>query len=469
MTNASTPITGIVIGAGGRGFDAYGLYALKNPQRMKMVAVAEPNVEKRKKFQQLHNIPDSAAYSTWEDVLSSSVGKIADLVFICTQDDMHFYPTTKAIELGYHILLEKPISPHLEECQELSKLNRKKDQYIQVGHVLRYTSFWKKIKEVIDSGRIGNIIHYEHSENVSFWHFGHSFVRGNWKNKENSSPLILAKTCHDLDLMYWLIGEKPLDVQSSGSLTHYRPVNAPAGSPERCTDGCSHSSSCPWYAPSLYLYGKPIIQETLAGSNRFLKFLVKITLNHRKFANHLLKLFPKYHPYLDWKEWPSNIITTDLSVEGRMKALREGPYGKCIYKTGNDVVDHQVSTFTFPSGLTGTLTVHGLSDIEGREIRIFGTKGSIRGVFRKEGEEVVITNFSNTTPDIVYRTGMNIEGHSGGDFGMMNAFTSVLLGEKTPKEAGYASIETAMESHFMAFAAEDARISNTTVGLNSYR
>ncbi|UYP44818.1 Inositol 2-dehydrogenase/D-chiro-inositol 3-dehydrogenase [Candidatus Lokiarchaeum ossiferum] len=469
MNSTRTPVTGIMIGAGNRGVDAYGLYALEKPHRLKMIAVAEPIPEKRKRYQSLHNIPDSHAYTNWEDILNPTVGKIADVVFICTQDDKHFFPTKMAIELGYHILLEKPISPHLAECQELVKLRTEKDQYIQVGHVLRYTEFWKSIKNVVDSGRIGRIIHYDHSENVSFWHFGHSFVRGNWKNKATSSPLILAKSCHDLDLMFWLIGKQPLNVQSTGNLSHYRPENAPENAADRCTDGCSHASTCPWYAPSLYLRGKPIIQEIFTSSNKFLKFLAKIVLKHRKLAGHLFKLAPKYKSFLDWKDWPSSIITTDLTVEGRMKALREGPYGKCIYKTGNDVVDHQVSTFNFPSGVTGTLTVHGLSDIEGREIRIFGTKGSIRGVFRAEHEEVVVTNFSDSIPITVYKTGMNMAGHGGGDFGMMDAFTSVLLGVKSPEKAGYADIETAMESHFMAFAAEEARITQETIKMNLYR
>ncbi|MHA1746902.1 MAG: Gfo/Idh/MocA family protein [Promethearchaeota archaeon] len=468
MENTNVPITAVMIGAGNRGFDAYGTYATKHPNRIKMIAVAEPNKERRLQFQNAHHISDSQAFTSWEKVLNSQMGKIADLVFICVQDSLHFQPAKIAIEMGYSILLEKPISPNLDECRELVQLSQKNKTLIQVGHVLRYTRFWKTIKDVIDSGKIGKIIHYDHSENVSYWHFGHSYVRGNWKNKDTASPVILAKSCHDLDLMTWLMDEKPLNVQASGELTHFCSENAPPDAADRCTDGCPHASTCYWYAPRLYLYGEPIIRETLAGKNRWLKFLVKLVLNHRPFMLKVAKIIPRLKQYLEWKNWPSSVITTDLSQEGIMKALREGPYGRCIYKTRNDVVDHHIATFQFPSGATGTFTVHGLSDLEGREIRIFGSKGSIRGIFRFNNEEVVVTNFG-LKPEIVHQSGLDLSGHGGGDYGMMDAFTSILLQEQTPEEAGYADIATAMESHYMAFAAEDARLSHATVDLDSYR
>ena len=263
-------------------------------------------------------------------------------------------------------------------------------------------------------------------------------------------------------------GEKSLSVQSTGSLTFYKPENAPEDAPARCTDGCSHATTCPWYAPRLYLHGEPLIREALAGPNKYLRKLAHFVIHHRKMAKGLAKIIPRLRPYVDWKAWPTNIITTDLSVEGRMKALREGPYGKCIFKTGNDVVDHQVSTFHFPSGATGTFTGHGLSDLEGREIRIFGTKGTIRGVFRFNLEEVVVTPFGQQ-PEIVHKSGLNISGHGGGDELLMDAFTSVLLKAQSKEEAGLTDIHGAMESHYMAFAAEDARISHKTLQMKDYR
>ncbi|MCK5346056.1 MAG: Gfo/Idh/MocA family oxidoreductase, partial [Candidatus Heimdallarchaeota archaeon] len=292
MGKSTVPITAVMIGAGSRGMDAYGMYALEHPDRIKMVAIAEPIKERRLKFQFLHHLADDRIFPSWEDVLNSKMGKIADVVFVCTQDSMQFEPTKAAIELGYKILLEKPISPNLAECQELVLLSKKNHTLIQVGHVLRYTRFWKAIKEVIDSGKIGKIIHYDHSENVSYWHFGHSFVRGNWKKKETASPFILAKSCHDLDLMTWFLDEKPLNVQAAGELIHYRPENAPHDSTDRCTDGCPHAQTCSWFANSLYLHGEPIIRETLAGKNWFLKLLTNLVLKHRPFMQKVAKIIP---------------------------------------------------------------------------------------------------------------------------------------------------------------------------------
>ncbi len=184
--------------------------------------------------------------------------KLADAAFICTPDLLHYEPAIRALELDYDLVLEKPISPVLDQCREITRFAQERHRLVQVCHVLHFTDFWKKIKEVLDSGRIGKIIHYDHSENVSFWHMSHSYVRGWYRIKEDSSPMILAKCCHDLDLMTWILGQKPLSVQSSGSLTCYRPENAPPGVPERCTDGCPIEKECPWFAPRLYCTGDPL-------------------------------------------------------------------------------------------------------------------------------------------------------------------------------------------------------------------
>ena len=279
------PITAILIGAGFRGRNSYGIYGLKYPDRLKFVAVAEPDPTKRELFQKEHGIADSNVFRTWQEILDPSIGKIADIAFICTQDRMHYEPAIKALELGYDLLLEKPISPNLDECQHISKLAQEKNRIVQVCHVLRFTKFFKKLKEFIDSGVIGKIIDYDHSENVSYWHFGHSFVRGQYKKKEESSPLILAKSCHDLDIMYWLIGEKPLTVQSKGFLSFYRPENAPSDAPDRCTDGCPHEKTCPWYAPRLYITGEPLIRIGFHANSRILRILSSMINNHRMFIN----------------------------------------------------------------------------------------------------------------------------------------------------------------------------------------
>nr|QEE17372.1 putative oxidoreductase [Candidatus Prometheoarchaeum syntrophicum] len=453
------PITAILIGAGWRGRVTYGSYALKFPDNLKFIAVAEPDSKKRDLFQKEHNIPNSFVFKSWQEILDPSVGKIAETAFICTQDQMHYQPAIKALELEYDLLLEKPISPSFEECNHISNLAQEKKRIVQVCHVLRFTKFFKKLKELIDSGAIGDIIDYDHSENVSYWHFGHSYVRGSYKKKDESSPLILAKCCHDLDIMYWLIGKKPLTVQSKGFLSFFSPENAPKNAPERCTDGCPQEETCPWYAPGLYLEGEPLIRIGLHAKSRFLRFFSSLILNHRNIMLFLSKFIKKLRPFLNWEEFPANFITSDLSYEGKMKALKEGPFGKCIFKTGNDVVDHQIATYTFPNGVIGTLRITGLSEFEGRELRIFGTKGVIRAHFRTVEEEIKITDFRTYKTKRVYIKGLSKGSHGGGDFNLLDSFIKVIKGDLTPEQAGTTNIQGALQSHIMAFAGEEARIS----------
>ena len=207
---------------------------------------------------------------------------------------------------------------------------------LMICHVLRYTAFFSALHQILASGRLGRIITVEHRENVAYWHMAHSFVRGNWRNSQVESPMILAKCCHDMDILYWNLG--PVRRLSSfGSLSHYRPENAPPGAPERCTDGCPAADECPWYAPRLYLHGHT--------------------------------------------GWPVSVISEDLSQEARRRALETGPYGRCVYHCDNDVVDHQTVNLEFESGASGTLFMHGHSHEEGRTMRYDGTRATLRGRF----------------------------------------------------------------------------------------
>ncbi len=462
------PVTAVMTGAGLRGREVYGEYALKHPDKLKFIAVAEPDTERRRAFQQAHNIPDNLAFASWETLFAPENDRLADAAFICTRDNLHYRPALAALESGYHLVLEKPISPSLDECRDIAATAEKHRRNIQVCHVLRFTGFWRKIKELVDSDWIGRVIHYDHSENVSYWHFGHSYVRGSYGTEASSSPFILAKSCHDLDLMYWIIGDKPLSVQSMGDLSHYRPENAPLGAPDRCTNGCPEAEKCPWYAPRMYLAGEPLLRIGLHARSPLTRLLAYLSLNHRKTLGILSRFSSSLRAILNWNRFPATVITTDLSREGRMKALREGPYGRCIYKSGNDVLDHQITTYKFPDGTTGTLTLHGVSELEGREIRIFGTKGVIRGYFRYNGEQITVTDFRFAKSRVVYRAGLSMGGHGGGDFGLMESFVKVMRGQKSPHEAG-ADIDNALEAHYMAFAAEAARTGRREVPLNEYR
>ncbi len=465
----SKPITAVLVGAGTRGRDAYGAYALLYPSRIKFIAICDSNEEKRKIFQKMHNIPDDYAFSSWKELFNEKIGKIAQVAFICTPDRLHYEPAILALKLDYDLFLEKPIAPTLEECREIAKLANEKNRIVQVGHVLRFTEYWKTLKEFIDRGKLGKIVHYDHSENISYWHFGHSFVRGPYKNKEDSTAIVLAKTCHDLDIIYWLMDEKPIDVYSHGELTHYKLENAPPDAPERCTDGCPIENECPWFAPRLYIELEPVIRTGKYAPSRFIRWITKRIIKSKSFLNFIALFNKDIRRIKYWDQFPVTHLTNDYSIEGRMKALRDGPFGLCIYKTGNDVPDHQVSTFNFPGGASVTLIMHGLSEHEGREFRIFGTKGVIRGIFRNSLELIEFIDFRNGKIETIYKQGLTVSAHGGGDKGIMHAFTAVMLGEKSREEGNLTDVLSAMESHFMGFAAEESRLSGIKQELTNYR
>ena len=237
------PLQLLLFGAGNRGADAYGAYALQHPDQVQFVAVAEPDSFRRTEFGRAHQIPPRNQFTTWQEALTA--GKIADALINATQDDMHHSSTLAALKAGYDILLEKPIAPTLQETIEIVQAAEDSGQLLMICHVLRYTDFFQKVNQIIKSGRLGQIVNISHSENVSYFHMAHSYVRGNWRNTDVSAPMILAKCCHDLDLLYWFLDEKPDLLSSAGNLRHSRVENAPSDAPERCTDGCPAADTCP--------------------------------------------------------------------------------------------------------------------------------------------------------------------------------------------------------------------------------
>jgi predicted dehydrogenase len=292
---------------------------------------------------------------------------------------------------------------------------------LMICHVLRFTSFFSKLNEILSSGRLGDIITVEHRENVVYWHMAHSFVRGNWRNSEIESPMILAKCCHDLDILFWNLGPV-VRLNSFGDLTHYRPENAPPGAPQRCTDGCPVAEECPWYAPRLYL------RED------------------------------------GYRGWPISAISEDLSLEGCRKALETGPYGRCVYHCDNDVVDHQTVNMAFASGATGVLFMHGHSYEEGRTMRYDGTRATLRGKFGYGSSRIEIHDHLTGEMEVI-DPDTGASGHGGGDDGLMAAFVQAA---RDP-DACLTTARESLESHLMSFAAEEARVEGTIVDMDEFR
>lgn len=245
------PITAVLFGAGMRGSFAYGPYAAQHPDEIEFVAVAEPNDTRRHQFATVHDIPPERRFRSWEEVIAQP--KMADVVFNMTQDDMHYESALAALEAGYDMLLEKPMTNTLAETVHLVQTAERLGRFMQICHVLRYTPFFATVHDIIASGRLGDIMSVTHRENVRYTHMAHSFVRGNWRNRAQSSPMILAKCCHDLDILFWNMGQKVKRLNSFGSLMHFRPENAPANAADRCSAPCPAADDCPFDARRYYL------------------------------------------------------------------------------------------------------------------------------------------------------------------------------------------------------------------------
>jgi len=401
----------ILIGAGQRG-NTYCEYALNNPDELQIIGVAEPDLVRREAFQEKYSIDDENCFLTWHDVFKRD--KFADAVFICTQDNMHYEPMMKAIEHGYDILLEKPMSPLPDECMKIARAAEEKGVKVMVCFVMRYTPFLSKVKEIIDSGEIGDIVTVVHNENVGNIHHSHSFVRGNWGNSDTSSPMILAKSCHDMDAIQWLIGKDCLRLSSFGSLSYFKKENCPKDAPPRCIDGCTED--CPYDSRNLYL-------------NSDSEWFRSVAVGHQNATNE--------------------------EVEA---ALKSGPYGRCVFQCDNNVVDHQVVSMEFEDGITAMFSMSSFTPDISRTIKIMGTKGQIKG--HSELNSIKIYNFNtNEEREIVVTS---TSGHGGGDMGIMETFCAYVSNDAQNKEVDnkIAEAKISATNHMLCFAAEKSRLEN---------
>lgn len=408
------PVTAVVLGTGSRG-SVYAGYAKEHPEQLQIIAVADPREDRRNMLADKLNLSESARFASWQALLAHP--RMADCAFVCTLDDDHTEPAIKAMELGYHLLLEKPMSNTEEECRAIVAAAKRTNRTLAVCHVLRYTPFYMTLKNLIDRGEIGEVTTINQIENVGYWHQAHSFVRGNWRTVRETSPMLLQKSCHDMDIILWLMGKDCKRVQSFGSLRHFTAENAPERAPERCLDGCPHAESCPYYAPALYM-----------DMNR--------------------------------TGWPVDVITTDMSAEGRRKALEEGPYGRCVYHCDNDVVDRQVVNLEFEGGAVATFTMTGLSADFSRQLKIFGTRGQIEADMGTG--EIILQRFGEEKKIIPIDTDKEASGHGGGDFGIMQDFLHILRNGGESRSCA----EVSLQSHLICFAAEKSRKEKIVVELS---
>lgn len=410
-------LTAILIGAGLRGKEYTDVMASLD-DKYKVIAVAEPIDSRRNYIKEKHKIKDELCFKDYNDLLN--LGKIADFAIVATMDKDHYVPAMKAISLKYDLLLEKPVSTNPKECLDIANAAKKNNVKVLVCHVLRYSEMFIKIKKLILSGAIGDIVSINHEECVGNVHQSHSFVRGNWGNSKKSSCMLLQKSCHDMDILQWLIDKKCLKVQSFGSLTYFKKENAPKSSPEYCIDGCP-MKDCPYNAVKLYLDDKDN----------------------------------------DWFRSAASKISnpTDKDVE---YALRNSQYGKCVYKCDNDVVDHQTVNMLFEDGVTATFTMNAFNK-GGRFIHIMGTNGELRAAIDGQSPITIYDFKTKETKDYEVNTD---DGHGGGDEGIVKTLYDYL--NDTYDGVSATGIETSVNNHMIVFAAEKSRETNTVVDIDEY-
>ncbi len=411
-----------LIGAGQRGEmyarrakELYGDY-------FKVVAVAEPIESRREDIKERHGIADSMCFESYEQLLAQP--QLADIVIIATMDRDHYAPAMAAIEKGYDIMIEKPISPKPEECLEIERAAKEKGVFLLTCFVLRYTPFFNAIKKLIEDGTVGEVYNIQHAENVGNLHQSHSFVRGNWGNSEQSSFMLLQKSSHDMDILQWLLEKDCERVSSFGSRSYFRAENAPAGAPERCIDGCPHAGTCYYNAVKLYLESDSHWFRSTATRNP--------------------------HP-------------TDRDVE---KALRTTQYGKCVFKCDNDVVDHQIVNLEFEGGITVNFTMSAFNK-GGRELTVMGTKGTVHG--NMADNYLTLYSFETREETKIPFTDILIDenitgGHGGGDDGIIRELKRICDAEE--KQIGDSF--NAVKNHLIAFAAEESRLTGQTVNIKSF-
>lgn len=415
-------ITAVIIGYGDRG-SIYATYACEHPEELKIVAIADRMENRRAAAKERHALSDENLFTDWRQL--AELPKMADFAIISTQDSMHYEPALAMIDKGYNLLLEKPMAPTPQECKKIVEAAEKKGVQVIVCHVLRFTNFWYTLKDILDNGEIGEIVSIIHTEAVGNIHQSHSYVRGNWRNSNIATPMIMAKSCHDMDLLQWLIGKKCKKVQSFGSLIHFVKENKPEGAPDYCIKGCPVADTCFYNAKKVY--------------------------------------------YDDKEQWFRRAITNKVEMptdEEVWEAISTGPYGRCVYECDNDVVDHQVVNLEFEGGCTASFSMNAFNK-GGRDIRIFGTKGEITA--NMDDGKIRLYSFNTkeyTDIDLEKINGDISSGHGGGDTGIIIDTLKCMRGEVTSKSV--CSVHTSYLNHLIGFAAEEARISNTVIDLEEY-
>ncbi len=407
------PVEVVIVGADSRG-TGYAEFAKHHPDRMRVVGVAEPREFYRERMAQEYDIPAANVATDWQELTARD--RFADAAIIATGDAHHEEPAIAFANRKYAMLLEKPMAPTEDACRRIVGAAKEHGIIFAVCHVLRYTNFTKQLKAMVDTGLIGDVVSIQHLEGVGYWHQAHSFVRGNWRNEKESSFMLLAKSCHDLDWIRHIMGHRCLRISSFGSLKHFRREDQPAVATDRCVT-CGVEPDCPYSAKKIYM---GFFEEGRRG-------------------------------------WPLNVLAPDVTKKSILEAIETGPYGQCVYACDNDVVDNQVVSMEFEGGRSASFTMTAFAK-GGRKTTVFGTRGELIC-----NEHTIIHNdfLRDTTSELDTRQTSSgaLAGHGGGDYGIMDSFIGAVA-DRNPSRILSGPDET-LETHRMVFAAERARHNGT--------
>ena len=408
-----------IIGVGARGGDVYGPLISEKPDCFKIVALCDLRQERLDRFGKVFGVPETALFDTEEEFFKE---KRADLLVVATPDKCHVRHCIKGFELGYHIMTEKPLTDNREHCEALLSAQKKAGTHALVCHVLRYAPAFVRAKEILKSGQLGQLVAINALERVAFRHQSHSYVRGNWRTTEEpcgSAPMILAKCCHDLDLLQWYANSTCQSVSSIGDLVYFKKENEPEYATDYCLD-CKECKTCAYSA---------------------------------------------WRAYVDawrWNDcptdrWPYNVVApAPLTEEKLLKAIDKTPYGRCVFRCDNNVVDHQFTSMTFTNGVKASLLMTAFTRDGGRRIHFHCTLGEM--ILEEQTNTLTVSRFGLPDIETIDLSGLDDKGygHGGGDARLVDALYDMLTGNASQETSFTASVE----SHLMGICAEESRLKN---------
>lgn len=419
------PIPILLIGAGQQGARAYASYALRRPEDMQVVALVEPDEERCHRVAASHKIPHKRRFYRWQDLLTAP--QLADIAIVTTPDHIRVPIIQSLLEIGYHVMVETPMTLNPIDCLRLLGIAHHARGKLLLSHPLRHTAFYRALHDIVHSGRLGNVISYKHERLIPFWRTGHQFVRNpNWQWDDN--PMMMLEGIHEFDLMQWIIDDRVERISSVGSLRDFVPDNAPMENlpPLHCVDDCPIEAECPFSAIGTYV--------------------------ERRFQNMPQKGFPH-----------SAVAEGDESQSAMVQAVEESVWGDCVYHANTSLIDNQSVMLKTSKGINASLTLKGHSIRDQRLISIDGSKGSVQAEFIGVDSHLTFYDYATKQENTIqFRIGDN--GH-GGEHGSMGNLVRMMRGEVEPLTL----IEDVIGAHLLAFAAEEARISEQVINFNDFQ